>query len=419
MAKIEKASLTGVILLLCVACVPIDAKGKGGLVDGDGIGLIPAKDEKIFNVLTFGAKPDGKTDNVEAFMEAWRAACQNPGKSRLLVPAGVFAVSAIIFGGPCKATPPIVFQLSGTLKAVTDISMYASPEWLLFEDIKGLVIFGGGAVDGQGPKMWAMNDCKTNPSCSRLPSSIILNKVTDASVRRIASINPMGFHYFISQSSNIRMQRLRIIAPDSSPNTDGIHISQSDNVRIGRSAIETGDDCVGILQGSTRITINQVTCGPGHGISVGSLGKYADEEDVSGIQVKNCTLKGTDNGLRIKTWPFKPNVIPIRASGFLFQDIIMKDVKNPIIIDQEYCGGAKSCKMPPSKIRLSNVFFYNIKGTSRTPEAIDVKCSSAVPCDNVHFHDINLSAEQGGPTTAVCTNAKVNVAGPLMPPVKC
>ncbi|KAL9259455.1 Exopolygalacturonase-like protein [Drosera capensis] len=411
-----RASLIKALLLLCVAFVSIEARGH--LVDGDGITLIPARDEKVFNVLSFGAKPDGKTDNVEAFMDAWRAACHHPGKARFLVPPGVFLISAIIFGGPCTSKP-IVFQLSGIMRAVPDVSMYETAEWLLFEDVHGLVILGGGAVDGQGHLLWPYNDCKKNKDCARLPASIILNKVSDVSVRRIKSLNPMGFHYFVSRSQNVRLQRLRIIAPETSPNTDGIHISSSDLVRIARSRIETGDDCVGILQGSTRITINRVTCGPGHGISIGSLGKYEDELDVSGIQVKNCTLKGTDNGLRIKTWPFKPNVIPIKASGFWFQDVILNNVKNPILIDQEYCGGSHSCNMQPSKIRLSNIFFFNIVGTSVTPQAINIKCSSAVPCQNVHFNNVNLKTANGAPTTSTCMNAKVDIAGTQLPALSC
>lgn len=59
---------------------------------------------------------------------------------------------------------------------------------------------------------------------------------------------------------------------------------------------------------------------------------------MSGIVVSHCTLKDTTNGVRIKTWPGSP---PSRASGIIFDDIIMDSVKNPIIIDQKY-GSHKS-----------------------------------------------------------------------------
>lgn len=146
-------------------------------------------------------------------------------------------------------------------------------------------------------------------------------------------------HIFITNSQNIRVRRVHIEAPGTSPNTDGIHISNSNNVRIARTHISTGDDCVGMIQGATNVAINKVFCGPGHGISVGSLGKYETENDVRGIIVKNCTFANTDNGIRIKSWPGSQ---PSQATGMIFQDLIMENVRNPIIIDQEY-GCSDKC----------------------------------------------------------------------------
>ena len=103
--------------------------------------------------------------------------------------------------------------------------------------------------------------------------------------------------------------------------------------------IGTGDDCVSIGPGSVGVTITSLQCGPGHGISVGSLGKYEDEDDVSGVRVRNCTLKGTTNGVRIKTWP---NSHASAASDMIFENIFMDDVANPIIINQQYCASS-SC----------------------------------------------------------------------------
>jgi galacturan 1,4-alpha-galacturonidase len=96
--------------------------------------------------------------------------------------------------------------------------------------------------------------------------TLYFTKVQNAIIMGIKSVNPKGFHVFVTQCSNIRLQRLRLTAPDTSPNTDGIHISTSYGVKINRCTIGTGDDCVGMIDGSEQIAINKLKCGPGHGI---------------------------------------------------------------------------------------------------------------------------------------------------------
>ncbi|XP_021721558.1 exopolygalacturonase-like [Chenopodium quinoa] len=158
------------VALLGIFIVIAEAKGGGGVKDGDGISVIPAPDEKTFNLADYDATGDGETDDVEAFMGAFRAACDHPGKARFLIPRGQFVVSQAVFAGPCKGPGPIVVQITGNVKAIPDISMYPEPEWLIFERINGLVIFGGGTIDGQGAQMWKYADCNQNSNCARLPS---------------------------------------------------------------------------------------------------------------------------------------------------------------------------------------------------------------------------------------------------------
>ena len=91
---------------------------------------------------------------------------------------------------------------------------------------------------------------------------------------------------------------------------------------------------VSLGQGSKDILVSEVFCGPGQGISVGSLGKGIKDEEVVGLTVRNCTFTCTSNGVRVKTWPDSHIGI---ASNFTFEDIVMNNVENPIVIDQLYC----------------------------------------------------------------------------------
>lgn len=161
--------------------------------------------------------------------------------------------------------------------------------------------------------------------------------ITNSKVNDITSLDSKTTHFLMFRCSNIYISNVVISAPGDSPNTDGIKIGNSDRIQISQTRIGTGDDCVSILSGSSNINISDVFCGPGHGISVGSLGKYRNEENVYGLIVKNCTFSRTRNGVRIKTWGSSLASI---AAGFTYENIFMNNVENPIIIDQQYCSEA-------------------------------------------------------------------------------
>lgn len=180
--------------------------------------------------------------------------------------------------------------------------------------------------------------------------SIRLDFVTNSVVRGITSLNSKNFHMNVLGCTNVKLQGLRIIAPAESPNTDGIHLGHSENIQISDSVIATGDDCISLGPGSREVDVYRVRCGPGHGISIGSLGKYPNELDVSNIRVKNCVLDGTDNGLRIKSWA---TTLKSDVSNISYRNVIMKNVYNPIFIDQQYCPTGNcdsSVRIEPSLI---------------------------------------------------------------------
>ncbi|KMZ67561.1 hypothetical protein ZOSMA_263G00080 [Zostera marina] len=70
-----------------------------------------------------------------------------------------------------------------------------------------------------------------------------------------------------------------------------------------------GDDCIAIIHRTIGVNIKNCNCGPGHGISIGSLGKVLEskEDIVQNIRVEDVVIKGTTNGVRIKTWAKRTN----------------------------------------------------------------------------------------------------------------
>ncbi|CDO98830.1 unnamed protein product [Coffea canephora] len=395
----RSSSTIATVLVLCSSLASCNAAG----------GLPRPAPPAIFNVVSFGAKP-GNTDSAQqAFMRAWNAACKFVGpRASLFVPPGIFTLGEVTFEGPCSSQSPIVFQVAGTLQAVSDVSAYSGQGWISFDTISGLVITGGGTIDGRGQNVWQYNDCKNNGDCVHLPASFHFNGVKNAKIKGVSLVNAMGFHMHVTNSYLFRAHSLTITAPPDSPNTDGMHVSKSNTVKIARSVIRTGDDCVSIGPGATNVTINKVTCGPGHGISIGSLGKYPNELDVRGLIVKNCTLQGTTNGVRIKTYAGSG---PSVAAGMRFSDIVMENVLNPIIIDQNYGGSSTQ----PSQVRITDVVYENIRGTTSTESAISLKCSPSVPCQNMYFTNINLRNMGSARLSSICANAQVISSGVQTP----
>ncbi|CAA3005679.1 polygalacturonase, partial [Olea europaea subsp. europaea] len=180
---------------------------------------------------------------------------------------------------------------------------------------------------------------------------------------------------------------------------------------VPSSLLSMCDDCISIVSGSKKVLATDIICGPGHGISIGSLGSRNSEDYVSDVVLNRAKLSGTTNGVRIKTWQGGSG----SASNIKFQNVEMHNVKNPIIIDQSYCDQSKPCKEQSSAVQVKNVVYQNIKGTSASNVAIDFDCSKKYPCQGIVLHDVNLVAEGGGSAKAKCNNINLKNIGTVTP----
>ena len=146
-----------VLLLLGLPLLMLEAEATSRLLgakpDGDNEG--GDSGQKVFSIDSYGATADGDTNNEQAFMKAWVAACKSSSPARLVIPKGTYVTGPVIFEGPCESE--ITVDVQGTVKATTDISDYSEQKWFLFQSITGLTVTGGGTFDGQGESAWKYN----------------------------------------------------------------------------------------------------------------------------------------------------------------------------------------------------------------------------------------------------------------------
>ncbi|CAM8956679.1 unnamed protein product [Rhodiola kirilowii] len=297
---------------------------------------------RSYNVANYGARPGSTTDSSEAFVTAWNLACTAPKPATLYVPPGRFFLKSVKFQGPCKSCN-ITIRIDGTMVAPSDYNVIGDNQsWLYFKNVDGVTITGG-TLDGQGRGLW---DCKNNMSFSNCPrgaTSLLIVNSNNIEINGLTSMDSQLFHIVIKLCNHVKLQGVQISSAGDSPNTDGIHVQQSAGVTILTSMIGTGDDCVSIGPGTNNLWIENVNCGPGHGISIGSLGKDYEEAGVQNVTVKTVTFSGTQNGARIKSWA-RPSTGYVK--NVVFEDITVQNAGNPIIIDQNYCPHNEACTTP-------------------------------------------------------------------------
>ncbi|RID65829.1 hypothetical protein BRARA_D01003 [Brassica rapa] len=352
----------------------------------------PDVNSKIFNVFDYGAIGNGYADDTKAFMDAWEDTCNYIGsKSTMEIPQGrTFLLQPVGFHGPCKSKK-IVFSISGNLTAPYAPYQWKCNEdychqWIEFAHINGLYIDGPGTIDGQGPKWWSLNCKKYEQACHRRPRGIVISHSSNVHISNIVVKDSPNFQMSLEDSKWIFVKQLTITADGDSPNTDGIHIQRCLNVFVHNSNIHTGDDCISIGDGSKYVNISGISCGPGHGISIGSLGRNGSKETVENVIVRDCIFRKTDNGVRIKTWQ-------------------------------------------TDAVEIKNIMYKHIHGTAVKKPFVELLCSKSVPCRDIYMNDIDILDQEEGKgkkyhkrsshPPAECINVRGESNGAIKPKLAC
>ncbi|CAL9083794.1 unnamed protein product [Musa textilis] len=435
--------------------------GRGG-GSGGRPRLTPETMAAMFDVLDFGAKGDGVTDDTKvddiasvsldrAFEGAWAAACKVEA-STVIVPAEFeFLVRPISFSGP-YCMPNIVFQLDGTIIAPTSAGAWGagSLQWLEFTKLQDITIRGSGVIDGRGSVWWTNSDSdidpinaelgsempQIRPTVSALLASAFLKQTEgllvtvfssslfqalrfygsyNATVTGIRIQNSPRCHLKFDNCKAVEVFNITVSSPGDSPNTDGIHLQNSRNVWIHRVDMGCGDDCVSIQTGCSNIYIHDVDCGPGHGISIGGLGRDNTKACVSNITVRDINLRNTMTGVRIKTWQGGSGSV----QAIQFSNIKVWEVQIPMVIDQFYCDRS-SCENQSSAVALSSIAYESIRGTF-TVKPVHFACSDSSPCSGISLSEVELEPlrERHRMNDPFCWKAFGELYAPTIPPITC
>ncbi|ESW06313.1 hypothetical protein PHAVU_010G037300, partial [Phaseolus vulgaris] len=344
----------------------------------------------FYNVMDFGAVGDAKTDDSQAFLKAWRSTCGAEGTPTLLIPQNyVFLLSALLLKGPCNATT-ILIKLEGKIVAPAKDAWVGHTNSLIsIVKVERLTVDGsGGLIDGFGSSWWP---CKYCPR----PATLIFDACNYLTVHDLSITNSPKSHIHVHGCKDATFSHINITAPADSPNTDGIDVTSSKNIVIQNSTIQSGDDCVAVSGGSVAVNVTGIACGPGHGISIGSLGKRNDT--VEEVYVRNCSFTKTRYGARIKTFPIGFGC----ARKITFEEITLVETRYPILIDQNYGtyyltnGGG---------VEISGVRFRGFQGTSFDGRAITLDCGQ-LGCHDIELDQIDISSSPAKPAYCFCNNA--------------
>jgi len=379
----------------------------------------------ISNVKDFGAVGDGTTLCTIAIQKAIdKCAEENGGK--VIVPPGryltgplflksnisfeVYPGAVLVFDDDIENCPIVDGRWEGIERKV-----YAS----LFtgHNLENVSIIGRGKIDGQGEKWWEAHYKNKelrkkyglkgrepeNPEESPLkvprPRLINLYNCTNVLISELTFVNSPAWTIHPVYCKNVTIEKISIIQPYESPNTDGINPESCNNVRILNCFVDCGDDCITIKSGynedGRRVGIpceNIVisNCTFAHGRSAIGIGSEMSG-GIRNIAISNCVFNGTLRGLRIKTGRGRGGTV----ENYRADNIIMNNVETAISIDMFY-GGKDTNIVPVTEetpffrnIHLSNITAVNVV------DALEILGLPEAPVEDFSIHNSNFTSENG------------------------
>ena len=274
--------------------------------------------QNIYDILTFGAKGDGVTDDAVAIQKAIDR-CSAEGGGVVLLPR-----NHVFLSGPVelKSNVELHLEATATLKANPNESIYqlsAFDEnrgegmlWLWAKDAENISITGKGTIHGNGIAFMGAeleDSYELKPLADQTfdprPHVLTLTNVRNLTIRDVTikegaywTVHLIGCNEAVIDGINL-LNNLKI------RNGDGIDLDHSKNVRIANCHITSGDDCICLKNrrefeqyGSCHdiVVTNCVMSSRSCAIKIGS----ENMDSIYNVMFDNCIIMGSNRGLGIQ-----------------------------------------------------------------------------------------------------------------------
>ena len=282
---------------------------------------------------------------------------------------------------------------------------------------------GWATLLGQAESWWDLAQRakveKANQSCPRL---VQLTRADDFTLYDITLRNSPNFHVVFDRGDGFTAWGVVIMTPKSARNTDGIDPASATNVTIAHSFIHTGDDDVAIKAGgtgpTTHVSIVHNHFYSGHGASIGS----ETNGGASDILVRDLTIHGADNGLRIKSNASRGGLV----HDVSYEDVCIRETKDPIEMDTHYTASEKTEGTLIPEFRDITLRDVRVEGKGKVIlDGYDAARPLRITFDGVSFSDPSkITVEAGfvslvrgpGGTNLPLTGDTVQQSGPSVTP---
>ena len=262
------------------------------------------------------------------------------------------------------------------------------------EGISDSGVMGDGSIEGRGgatilgthDTWWQLaHRAKVLDRYQKVPGLMELSQVHNFTLYRITLRDSAAHHVAVRDSNGFTAWGVKVMTPETARNTDGINPISSTNVTIAHCYIHAGDDNVAISSRpghpATHISILDDHFYAGHGMSIGS----GTGGGVSEVLVKNLSIDGAQNGIRIKSDPSRGGLV----HEVRYENVCIRNVTNPIVLTPHYTDFPGRLLPEYRDITLRNV--HVLTSGEYIFYGLDAQHALGVTLDNVFADGLNDS----------------------------